>query len=134
MSFRRLTFAGLLAGAAALAVAVPAAAGTVDEETTYAAVEGHIEVVRDTTTWDFVVSKRADNTCVYAKVVVEVVNFPGHEQRSAKICPTDFRRQVDFRGRAVHSFTRAARVELCREVPLRPDHCEQVWDEPARRT
>jgi hypothetical protein len=133
MSFHRLTLAVLVAGAAALAVAVPAFAGTVDEQTDYAAIQGHIEVVRDTTTWNFVVSKRFGNTCVYAKVVVEVVNFPGHEYRSAKICPSDFQRHVDFPGRAVHSFTQAARVELCREVPWRPDHCERVWHESGRR-
>jgi hypothetical protein len=130
MSIRRWALAGALTAAATVAVAVPASAGTVDKGTAYAAVRGHIELVRDNTTWDFMVSKRQGDTCVYAKVTVEVVNFPGHEYRSGKICPSDPWRSVDFRGTAAHSFSRAARVELCREVPLRPDHCEQVWSEP----
>jgi hypothetical protein len=123
----------LAAGAATgmlLWVALPASASTVDRGTSYAAVRGDITLVRDVTTWDFVVSKRQGGTCVYAKVTVEVANFPGHEYRSGRICASDPWRGVDFRGTATHSFSRAARVDLCREVPQRPDQCEQVWSEP----
>ena len=135
MSVRRWAFAGMLAAAATattVAMALPASASTVDERTEYAAIAGHIEVVRDATTWDFVVSKLRGDTCVYAKVTVEVVNFPGHEYRSTKICASDPWRSVAFPGRAVHSFTRVARVDLCKEVPFRPDLCQRVWSEPAR--
>ena len=136
MSIRRMAFAGLVAAAATLAVtigvALPASAGTVDEQTEYAAVQGHIEVIRDTTTWDFVVSKRSASTCVYAKVTVDVVNFPSYDHVSTKICPSDPVRHVDFAGKGAHPFTRAARVSLCKQVPFRPDHCEQVWYERGR--
>jgi hypothetical protein len=128
---RRLVVAVLLAVAASVWLALPASASTIDRRTSYAAVRGQIDVVGDSTRWDFVVSKLGGTHCVYAKVALEL-SYPHAEYESARICADDPGNGIAFRGKATEYGTRAARVSLCVVLPTRPDHCEEVWRELRR--
>jgi hypothetical protein len=118
-------------GAVALATAVPANAGTVDRRTSYAAVQGRIDVVDDTTTWELFVWRLAGRRCVYARVTLEL-SRPHRSYESARVCSDGTAAGVIFRGGVAERRTRGARVALCQDLPDRPDHCVTVWREPAR--